>query len=305
MRAKVIGKALAATAAIGAGCVAYGALWERNAFVVRRFTLPVLPAGADPIRVLHLSDLHLMPNHAKKIAWVQSLADLRPDLVVNTGDNHSHRQAWPRVLEAYGRLLDLPGVYVWGSNDYLSPVLKSPLGYFSGPSRPPQPEDHPDRELPWRTLGDAFTKAGWTDLTHRRETLTVRGVPLAFRGTDDGHLQRDHYELVAGPPDPDALINLAVTHAPYLRLLDAFATDRMDLILAGHTHGGQVCLPGLGALVTNCDLDTQRVKGVSTHTAGGHTSAMHVSAGLGTSPFAPYRFACRPEASLLTLVARG
>ena len=78
----------------------------------------------------------------------------------------------------------------------------------------------------------------------------------------------------------------------------------MDLILAGHTHGGQVCVPGYGALVTNCDIDTRRVKGVSQHTADGHTAAMHVSAGLGMSPFAPYRFACRPEASLLTLVAR-
>lgn len=294
----------AATAAIGAGCFAYGVLVERHQFVVRRFTLPVLPAGADPIRVLHLSDLHLMPRQDAKVAWVQGLAELQPDLVVNTGDNHSHRKAWPWVLQAYGRLLDLPGVFVWGSNDYLSPVFKNPLSYVSRPSRPLQPEDHPDRELPWRTLGQSFTKAGWTDLTHRRETLSVRGAPLAFRGTDDGHLQRDHYELVAGPPDPDGLINIAVTHAPYRRLLDAFASDRMDLILAGHTHGGQVCLPGYGALATNCDIDRKRVKGVSQHTAGGHTSTMHVSAGLGTSPFAPYRFACRPEASLLTLVAR-
>lgn len=301
----MIGRVLAATAAVGAGCVAYGALIERSAFVTRHFSLPVLPTGADPIRVLHLSDLHLMPRDRKKIAWVQALADLRPDLVVNTGDNHSHADAWPHVLEAYGRLLDLPGVYVWGSNDYLSPVLKNPLSYFAGPSRPPQPEDHPERELPWRTLGAEFAKAGWTDLTHRREALEVAGARLAFRGTDDGHLQRDRYELIAGPPDPDAAINIAVTHAPYLRLLDSFATDRMDLILAGHTHGGQVNLPGVGALVTNCDIDRKRVKGVSTHTIGDHTSAMHVSAGLGTSPFAPYRFACRPEASQLTLTARG
>jgi predicted MPP superfamily phosphohydrolase len=297
-------RALATTAAVGLGCFAYGALVETRAYTLRRFSLPLLPTGADPIRILHLSDLHLMPTQNDKVAWVQRLADLKPDLVVNTGDNHSHRRAWPRVLEAYGRLLDRPGVYVWGSNDYLAPKIKNPLAYFKGPSAPPQPEDHPERELPWRTLGAEFTRAGWTDLTHRRTTLSVRGVRLAFRGTDDGHLQRDHYDLVAGPPDPDAAVNLAVTHAPYLRLLDAFASDRMDLILAGHTHGGQVCVPGYGALVTNCDIDAQRVKGVSTHTADGHTAALHVSAGLGSSPFANYRFACRPEASLLTLVPR-
>lgn len=294
-----------ATAAVGLGCVAYGALIEARAFTVRRFTLPILPAGTDPIRVLHLSDLHLLPRQRAKIEWVQGLADLKPDVVVNTGDNHAHSDSWPHVLQAYGRLLDLPGVFVWGSNDYLSPHIKSPLAYFSGPSRPPQPEDHPHRELPWRTLGTSFTRAGWTDLTHRRETLTIRGTRLAFRGTDDGHLRRDNYALVAGPPDPDAALNLAVTHAPYLRLLDAFAADRMDLILAGHTHGGQVCMPGLGALVTNCDIDAKRAKGTSTHIVGGHSSAMHVSAGLGMSPFAPYRFACRPEASLLTLAPRA
>ncbi|NNG19632.1 metallophosphoesterase [Naumannella sp. ID2617S] len=301
---RVAGSALGVLGA-GAGCVAYGALVEARAYTLREFTLPVLPVGADPVRVLHVSDLHLLPRQEKKVEWVRSLDRLNPDLVVNTGDNHSHPTAWKRVLEAFGPLLERPGVFVWGSNDYLAPRLKNPLGYLAGPSRPPQPEDHPERELPWRELGQAFRTAGWTDLTHRRETLTIRGMPFAFRGTDDGHLERDDYARVAGPADPSATLNLAVTHAPYLRLLDAFAADRMDVILAGHTHGGQVCVPGLGALTTNCDLDTKRVKGVSTHTAAGHTSAMHVSAGLGTSPFAPYRFACRPEASLLTLTPRG
>ncbi|MDO5683060.1 MAG: metallophosphoesterase [Propionibacteriaceae bacterium] len=297
-------RALAGIAAAGIGCVAYGAFIESRAFALRRFTLPILPRGADPLRVLHLSDMHLLPRQHAKVAWVQGLADLAPDLVVNTGDNHSHRKAWPWVLKAYGRLLDIPGVYVWGSNDYLNPILGNPLRYLQGPTRPRQPEDVPHRELPWRTLGAHFDAAGWTDLTHRHHRLEIKGMPVAFRGTDDAHLQRDQYDLVAGPPDPAALINIAVTHAPYLRLLDAFTSDRMDLILAGHTHGGQVRIPGYGALVTNCDLDTKRVKGVSQHTAAGHTAAMHVSAGLGMSPFAPYRFACRPEASLLTLVGR-
>jgi predicted MPP superfamily phosphohydrolase len=78
------------------------------------------------------------------------------------------------------------------------------------------------------------------------------------------------------------------------------AADQVDLILAGHTHGGQLCVPGFGALVTNCDLPTGQAKGLSA-VAG---VPMHVSAGLGTSPFTPIRFACRPEATLLTLVSR-
>ena len=81
------------------------------------------------------------------------------------------------------------------------------------------------------------------------------------------------------------------------------AADGFSLLLAGHTHGGQVCVPGVGALVTNCGLDRRMAKGL--HRWPGTPAWLHVSAGLGTHPTAPIRFACRPEASLLTLIPRG
>jgi predicted MPP superfamily phosphohydrolase len=102
---------------------------------------------------------------------------------------------------------------------------------------------------------------------------------------------------VAGPFDPAADLSLGVTHAPYLRVLDAMSADGAALVLAGHTHGGQLRVPGVGALVTNCDLPRSKARGVSEHNG----TALHVSAGMGTSPYAPLRFACRPEATLLTL----
>ncbi|GAA2919343.1 hypothetical protein GCM10020221_14520 [Streptomyces thioluteus] len=117
-------------------------------------------------------------------------------------------------------------------------------------------------------------------------------------------LKRDGTREVAGGPVTDADFSMAVVHAPYLRVLDAFTADRYPLVLAGHTHGGQLCIPFYGALVTNCDIDTGRVKGLSTHRAGGHRSYLHVSAGCGTNRYTPVRFACPPEATLLTLVAR-
>ena len=288
------------TALGGAAALAYARL-EVNAFRLRRVSVPVLPAGARPLRVLHLSDIHMVPGAARRQRWLTELSGLEPDLVVNTGDNLSSAAAVPYVLRSLGRLLDVPGVYVWGSNDYYEPVFKNPLRYLW---REPGPRaaEHPPVELPWPDLGEAFARRGWVDLTHTTATIEVQGVRIGFRGTDDAHLHRDHYAEVAGPVDRGAVdLAVGVTHAPYRRVIDAMAADGLDMILAGHTHGGQVCVPLYGALVTNCDLDTGRVKGLSRHSAGGRTAWMHVSAGLGTSPYAPIRFACPPEATLLTL----
>lgn len=290
------------TAAVGVGCLAYGGIYEVDAFRLRRFDVPVLPPGMGPIRILHISDFHLTPYAVKRQRWVSELAGLEPDLVINTGDNLAHRDAVPFVLRSLGRLLDRPGVYVWGSNDYYAPSFKNPLTYLVRPSQLTRPEKE---MLPWQDLDRRFADAGWSNLTHQRAALEIRGVRFGFRGTDDGHLHLDRYAEVAGPIDrPEIDVAIGVTHAPYRRIIDAMAYDGHDLILAGHTHGGQVCIPGYGALVTNCDLDTARVKGLSQHSAGGRTAWMHVSAGLGTSPYAPVRFACPPEATLLTLTPK-
>jgi predicted MPP superfamily phosphohydrolase len=268
--------------------------------------MPVLPSGSAPLRVLHMSDLHMTPGQSRKQEWVRSLADLEPDLVVNTGDNLAHPDALPPVLDSLGPLLDVPGVFVLGSNDYFSPTLRNPLRYLL-PDDGSRNTDAP--QLPWQDLKDSLAKAGWLDLTNRRGSSVVGDLQIAWVGVDDPHLEYDDLAAVAGPADASADVRVGITHAPYLRVLDQFAADGYDAVFAGHTHGGQVCLPGYGALVTNCDLDPGRVKGLHRHPAdsvpGEPGSAwLHVSAGLGTSPYAPIRVACRPEATLLTLTAR-
>lgn len=295
MIARVAGR----LALAGAACVAYGALIEARDFRVRRFVVPVLPAGAPKIRVLHLSDIHATTYQKSRLAFVRDLAGLEPDLVVNTGDNIAQAAALHPLLDAFGRLLDVPGVFVFGSNDYTSPRMLNPLGYLAKPTTREQPHD--DEKLPTEDLRAGLSARGWHDLNHRRASLDLQGVRFEFRGTDDAHHNRDDYSLVAGPAAAGTDVAVGVTHAPYLRLLDAMTADGLDLVLAGHTHGGQVCVPGYGALTTNCDLDTGRVKGLSTHQAAGRTAWLHVSAGVGSSPYAPYRFACPPEVSLLTL----
>lgn len=293
---------LLATAAAGVGGVAYGAGYERNAFVVRKVEVPVLPVGTTSLKVLHLSDTHMLPAQTKKQRWLRELIDLDPDFVVNTGDNLSHLDAVPSVLSAYGDLLDLPGVFVFGSNDYFSPAFKNPVRYLTRDSHGPR---RWAADLPFEELRTAFTGRGWIDLTNRRGALTVGGVSMSLVGVDDPHLGYDDLSAVRGPADTSSDLAIGVTHAPYLRVLDAWNADGYPLIFAGHTHGGQLCLPGVGALVTNCDLDRARAKGLHQHRTPGHDpSWLHVSAGVGTSPHAPLRFACRPEATLLTLTAK-
>ena len=285
-----------AVGATGVGSLTYG-LVEAQAFKVRELDLALLPAGSESIRVLHISDLHITPAQTRKINWVKSLAKLEPDFVVGTGDFLAHQLAVPAVIEAMNELLEIPGAFVLGSNDYFAPKIKNPLMYFSK-----------DREiettgiaLPTSDLVDELADAGWLDLNNKQSITEINGVKFHFRGTDDPHIKRDDYAAVAGSFDAAAFA-FGVTHAPYRRVLQSFAADKADLVLAGHTHGGQICIPFYGALVTNCDLPLGQAKGYSTF--GESRMPMHVSAGVGTSPFAQVRIACRPEATLITLSAK-
>ncbi|GAA0811673.1 metallophosphoesterase [Spirilliplanes yamanashiensis] len=281
-------------ASTAAATLAYASLVERNMFTLRRVDVPVLDPDAEPLRILHLSDLHMTPDQRRKQQWVAALAGTDPDLVVTTGDNMAHPDAVPAVLRALGPLLDLPGAFVFGSNDYTGPVWKNPLSYLL-PSR----EYVEGADLPFEDLRTGLLTAGWADLNNARTTLKAGGRTIELAGVDDPHVARDDYASVSGPSTADLF--LGVTHTPASQILDGMANDGADIVLAGHTHGGQVCVPFVGALATNCDLPRSMAKGL--HRLG-TSSWLHVSAGLGTHPTAPVRFACRPEATLLTLIPR-
>lgn len=302
-------RAAGALALAGAGALAWAALVEVRWYALRQVTVPLLPAGQEPLRVLHVSDLHLTPGQRRKVDWVRDLATWRPHLVVNTGDNWAHLEAMTTVLDALEPLLAVPGAFVLGSNDFVGPQPKNPARYLLPDARTHHPAPTP---LPWRELVGRFRAAGWLDLDNNRGVLDLDGRRVSFVGTADAHLDADRMPAPGGPDDArrdgDVDLHIGVTHAPYRRVLDAFLADGVDLAIAGHTHGGQLGVPGWGALTTNSDLDTRRAKGLHgwpgprpDHPGGADSMWLHVSAGLGTSPYAPIRFAVRPEATLLTL----
>jgi predicted MPP superfamily phosphohydrolase len=294
--------ALGAVGAVGVSAAVWGIGIERYLFTVREHALAVLPPGSAPIRILHLSDAHMAPWQHRKQQWIAGLADLRPDLVINTGDNLGHAEGLRGLRRAFAPLRGIPGVFVHGSNDHAAPTPRNPFKYFTGPSK----VKHAEEPIDTTALDDYLTDdLGWSPLNNAASTLTVAGQRIDTFGVSDAHRGWDRLEVL-----PDALatlapgtpaITLGVTHAPYRRVLDEFTALGADVIFAGHTHGGQVRIPGYGALVANCDIPLSQSRGLSTWTNAARTVPLNVSAGLGHSIYAPVRFACRPEASILTL----
>ncbi len=296
---------LGVVGAVGVGTAVWGIGIERYLYAVRRHDVRILPPGSAPLRVLHLSDIHMAPWQRRKQRWLAGLAEeLRPDLVVNTGDNLGHAEGLAGVRAALDPLRGIPGVYVHGSNDHDAPLPRNPLLYFSGPSRAvPKPQ-----RLDVGAL-DAYLQEelGWNELNNAAATLVAGDRVVAAFGVSDAHRHWDRLEVL--PPLVESLtaqspaLTIGVSHAPYRRVLDAFTGLGADMIFAGHTHGGQVRMPGLGALVANCDIPLDQARGLSTWSADGRSVPLNVSAGVGHSIYAPVRFACRPEVSILTLRA--
>lgn len=355
----------ASVLAVGLGSLAYG-LIHSHSYRLRRRSVLLPSRDAKPLRILHISDAHTLARHTKRLAFLRDLADTKPDLVVLTGDMIAQAEAIAPVLDALDELLDVPGVFVFGSNDYVAPTFKNPFRYLRGPSS--KQVDDADRArvtpLPWRDMRAAFKARGWVDLTNTRATMRVAGWDLDFVGVDDAHMGLDRFPPpaargvgsdaeaggaagggVAGAGGPGGAgdaggassgwereaatvegaqarpyARIGVTHAPYQRVLSRMVDDGCSLIFAGHTHGGQVCLPPHNAIVSNCDLDpalasglfewprneqsAPAIKGDGAVIAKDEPRAawVQVSAGIGSSTYMPVRTFCPPEAIIIDAI---
>ena len=285
--------AVVASLAIGGACVAYGVAIERRWYRLVRRRLDILPVeGPETLTVLHLSDLHATTGERRLARF---LAGLPPaDVTVVTGDLLGGPEAVERAVEILrptrGRLASW---FVLGSNDYYVPRFRNPLRYFI-----PHRLRRPRRAVRGRStdLVAQLERDGWRDLTNLREESAIGALPVELLGLDDAHIHR--HDLRVAPRRARDRFGIAVMHSP--DSAPEAAALGYDLLFAGHTHGGQVGIPFVGAIVTNSILPPRLAKGVIRI----GDAVLSLSPGLGTSRYAPFRFAVRPEATLLELRRR-
>ncbi len=290
---------LAGAGLAGAALLGYATL-EARWYRLRKLVLPdTLRRPGATLRLLHVSDVHLAHGQEHRVRFLRSLAELEPDLTVITGDLLGDVGIEDLAVDAVAGLTGpgRPGLFVLGSNDLYGPLMKSPHRYVTHRRLPIH-----GTPLDFDRLVERLDAAGYTTLRNGAAAVETRAGDVAVGGIDDPHLD----ETVVPEPDvltpsaaglTDGVLNLGLVHAPYLRALDALTSAGHDLLLAGHTHGGQVRIPGIGAVVANCDLPLDQARGESRY----RDRWLHVSPGLGHSKYTPFRVGCRPEATLIEL----
>lgn len=282
---------LVALLGLGALVAAYAVFVERRWYRLVRHRLDILPAGTVGLTVLHLSDLHLTESDGRAASFLASIP--RADVTVLTGDALGDPSAVEFVARALrpvrGRVASL---FVLGSNDLYAPRPSNWLRYLL-PTRPTK-RRFVRRGRP-ADLIRLLERDGWVHLKNRKYERRTNGLRMEVVGLDDPHIHRADIRVAARTGD--GVFGLAVVHSP--DPAPELAALGYDLVVAGHTHGGQVRLPVVGALVTNCSIPTRLARGL----ARIGPSYLHVSPGMGTSKYAPFRLFCRPEATLLELRA--
>jgi predicted MPP superfamily phosphohydrolase len=262
---------------------------DRWGFRTRHVSIP-LETLKTPLRILHLSDLHLCTHDRAKIDFVRRVTDQDFDFVFLTGDIAEQDDAECLVPGLLTRTPRLGAFAVMGNHDHWRMRYRDHLREFLGASA-----GHLARQRdPLEMKANIEANDQWRVLNNEAVTLEDNGRTIVIAGVDDpctGH--GDLQATMRHVKRADVLIGLV--HVP--TDLASFSQRSFHLVLAGHTHGGQVRLPFFGAIRTQCDLPSR-------HAAGLHfveRTAVHVSQGLGAGTFIRVRVLCPPTAYIITL----
>ena len=294
-----------AGAAAGLAAVGYG-LWEKNQFVLREETLPILPAGQQPFRILHLSDIHFVPGpgHRRRRGcsrWRRWSRTWWSTPATTSATSRPLTRCWRRCAP----LLEFPGVFVPGSNDYFATQLQEPGVLPAGPVQG-QAE-----------AGRTGLAAAAFRLRHGR--LGGPDQPQPVRGAERHALRLLRRGRSA--PEPGTLRRLAPRHQGPGRERRTSGWPSSTPPTSGSwttspRTARTCCWPATPTAASSASPATGPWWPTATSPRGGprasttgkatdRTTPVNVSGGIGTSRFAPVRIACKPEAVLLTLTARG
>ncbi len=244
-------------------------------------------AGSQNLKILHISDLHLCGNDDEKVQFIRSITSTEYDLIVLTGDVFEFLDGLKYGPSLIGRQPRLGAYAVFGNHDYYDySIFNKTYGRIDRKYR--QPEQRNNVE-PHRM---ALEAGGFTVL--RNESVDLPGANLFIVGIDYPGIEEDKLtELMKQAPE--SALKLALFHIP--RKLDMLARAGFDIAFGGHTHGGQVRLPGIGALITDSELSRQDASGI---VEVGNTK-IHISRGLGADPRSNIRLFCPPAATVIEL----
>ena len=314
--ARAAATTLGGVAAVGAAAFAWGVLVERNRFTVRHEVVPVLEPGARSLTILHISDLHMAPWQTAKQDFVRSLARFEPDFVIDTGDNLGHVDGNSGVERALAPFAGIPGVFVHGSNDYHGPIFKNPLRVLRlDRGQPPGPRSRTSTPPAWS--GSSTDQLGWLDLNNTARAIEIRGTRIELFGTNDAHRNWDRLDLLPGAIEAvrenvgwsERTARRGAQHRRHPRPLPPRARRLREPgrgAGARRPHarrpGAHPRPPGAGHQLRH---PARAGPGPEPLAQRPHEAYLNVSAGIGTSIYAPFRFACPPEAVVLTLVERS
>ncbi len=229
--------------------------------------LPGLPTQFDDFKLLFITDTHLRQHTSKIDLILQKCDEAKPDLICLGGDYCFTSMSSNSAIQLFDSLsARCKTVGILGNADY-------------------------------RINED--TRKSWTKhiklLVNHSLCLQRNGKELWITGVDDPHHERDILPIALAPvPDNASVILLA--HSP--EIINRPIDKRIKLILTGHTHGGQICMPDGKALYNNISLPAEFSSGL--HEVG--DAMLYVSRGVGSTRV-PVRFSCPPELTLITLKA--
>ncbi len=238
-------------------------------------------------RILHLSDTHLSDPESEKLRFLEEITDGDFDIVVLTGDvfeNYTGLKYAPSLLSRKPKL----GAYaVLGNHDYYNySFFNKIVGRINRKWR------HPMEYRDVNPMINAMQNNGWDVLQNESRTHAegVHVVGVDYPGIAPDELTR----LVS--EGPDGYLKLALFHMP--RYLHTFVHAGVDFALGGHTHGGQIRVPGVGALITDSELSRKEASGLIYR---GKT-VFHISRGLSADPRSNFRLFCPPAATIIEVV---